>query len=293
MTNFENGFRPGMDIRQTWVRLYGSDGKLIRTNEVSLPGAEQVSLFDASVSRSGLEAIAVQGVNADGKFAGAIVLFDRPGPPKLVIRTNPFIPDEVAVAPDGFIWIAGTVPEIEYGPATNAQKRDLCVLQKYGPEGALVGSFLRRSTFDKKVRPWSNNRGGNASIRASASGVGIYVPHDDGFGEWIELSLAGDFKGRWSMAAPSADFRAGTMGFTDSGSVYANWGSTSEPGPLVGNYRLNKVTSAWDRVADPPWRSPDGQPMGSNFVGTDGNLLVFATGSKSATQVFWFQEPPK
>jgi hypothetical protein len=293
----ENGFHPEIAIGQTWVRLYDPNGTLVQTNEVSLPGAESVDVIDASASRKGLTAVVAWAVNAQGARVGTIVLFDGPGPPSLVIRTGLFSPDLIAIAPDGFIWIAGmdrltdSMGNVQIPPE---QMRDLYVLQKYTPDGVLVGSFLKRSNFDAKVYPWLGTKGGATSLRASASGVGLYVAHEDASGEWVELSLAGDFKGRWAMPAPAKDLSLSTVGFTDSGSVYADWYSyTFKPDPAVGSYRLNKSTSAWERLEDPVDGVPASlHPIKPIFTGTDGDLLVFRT-SHTPSQMVWFKEPPK
>src|SRR5258708_5150212 len=208
-TPFLNGFRPEWEYKQTWVRLYDSKGTMIRKNEVSLPGAELVSIINVSVSRSGMEAVAASALNSDGAEAGIIVLFDQPGPPRLVIRTNPFIAALVAIDPEGFIWIAGTDPGVEFGRPLSGptrphvpleEKQGLCVLQKYTASGVLVGNFLKRSTFDSNVYPWNSTNRGGAALRASTSGVGLFVPHAYGSGEWVELSLTGDVTGRWTVA---------------------------------------------------------------------------------------------
>jgi hypothetical protein len=303
---FENGFQADHDAHanQAIVPLFDSTGGLVRTNEVVLPGAESFYVADVSVSRSGRVAVVARAANREGGYVGTLLLFEQPGPPKLVIRTNPLIGWCVAIAPDGFTWVAGIIPEAEYGQPspqggiktpTPEEMDRLYVLQRYSPEGVLVGSFLKRTNFSLQVRPWFGEKGGTR-LRASASRIGLYVSHDDGSGEWIELSLAGDFKGRWAVPAPAKSLGVFTFGFTDGGSVYSEWVLAGRPpgAPGEGTYRLNKATSTWDRLAPIVARTVSGVPPLVGFrpylIGTDGDLLVFKT-SFRPSEIVWFKEP--
>jgi len=292
---FLNGFRPEWSFKEAGVRLYDSNGKMVRSNEVSLPGAESVSITDVAVSRGGLEAVAASAVNADGAVAALLVLFDGPGVPRVVVRTNPFVVVLVAISPDGSIWACGYDPGIEFGrplsgpirkerTAEDEQKRFL--LQKYSPDGVLLGNFVKRTTFDEKVLPWTG------LLRASASGLGLFAPHRDGSGEWVELSLNGDFKGRWILPALAEGVGMTQFSFSDAGFVYCEGHDRNNGLTPVGAYRLDKSTSTWDPVKDPDVTSPGTRLNRTEFFGTDGDLLIFRT-SHSPSQVVWFQEPSK
>jgi hypothetical protein len=248
---FENGFDVDQVPSENRLRIYNSGGRLVRINDVVVPGAETTSILDASVSKEGLVAVVAYSADSQGTRLGTISLFDQSGPAKLVIRTNPFLPTMVDVAPDGFIWVGGWVPEVENGartasgfrPADPGDKERQCVLRRYSPEGVLTGSFLKRSDFDRPVHPWHNGPRGTTALRSSASGIGLYVAHDDGSGEWVELSLAGDFKGRWTIPSPAELLGTTSITFMDSGSAYAQWSAGPKGGrvPGEGAYRLNKT----------------------------------------------------
>jgi hypothetical protein len=307
---FENGFDVDLVLRENRVQLYDSAGRLVRINDVVVPGAETTSVLDASVSKEGLVAVAAYSADSQGARVGTISLFDQSGPAKLVIRTNPFIPTMVDIAADGFIWVAGWIPEVENGVRVpNAgirpdpvAKEQQCVLERYSPEGVLKGSFLKRSNFDRHVYPWRNGPGGDSALRFSASGIGLYVAHDDGSGEWVELSLAGDFKGRWTIPPPAEGLSANSITFTDSGSAYAQWSlvGRAKAGrvPGEGTYRLNKITSKWERLSDIPTpRTSAGGGSFDNFfthlLGADGDSLVFATRRGQTGGMLWFKEPAR
>src|SRR5580658_9851523 len=96
MASFQNGFLPEIPLHETLVRFYDSDGKLVRTNETKLLGAERTAVQDVSVSRSGLLAVAAEAVDSAGKVATAILLFDQPGQAKWIVRINPFDAAKIA-----------------------------------------------------------------------------------------------------------------------------------------------------------------------------------------------------
>jgi hypothetical protein len=308
---FENGFEVDLVFRENRVQLYDSAGRLVRTNDVVVPGAETTSVLDASVSKEGLVAVVAYSADSQGARVGTISLFDQSGPAKLVIRTNPFVPTMVDFAPDGFIWVVGWIPEIENGvripsagirPANPEDKERQCVLERYSPEGVLAGSFLKRSNFDRQVYPWRNGPGGTTALRFSASGIGLYVAHDDGSGEWVELSLAGDFKGRWTIPPPAEGLSANSITFTDSGSAYARWSLVGRANagrvPGEGTYRLNKTTSRWERLSDiPAPRTSSSAGSFDNFftylLGADGDSLVFASRRGQTAGMLWFKEPAR
>ncbi len=288
---FENGYRPEHLSNQNMVSLYDSNGQLVRTSDVSVPGAE-VKVWDVSVSKSGATAVVAWAVSGDGVVAGMLMVFDRPGPPRFVVRTNPFLPQLVAIAPNGEIWVGGT-DQVALNPRALAETKveDLWILQKFDANGHFVGNYLKRSS-DRRFLPWTaTSAGGVAALRASVAGVGLYSPHEDGSGEWNELTFAGETKGRWHVPAPATGIGVLFLALTDSGSVYTDWKGSSS---AAGTYRLNKTTKAWDRVQNPDPRPVMGiQPtpgFGSYFIGTDGNLLVFDT-SRSPRLVLWFEEP--
>ncbi len=292
---FENGYRPEHRLNQTQVRLYDSSGRLVRTNEVEAPGAE-VRVVDMSVNKRGATAVVAFAVSGDGAMAGLLLLFDRQGPPRFMVRTNPFLPALVAITPEGEIWIGG-IDQLVLNTRALAETKveDLWILQKYDANGHFVRNYLRASS-DRRFLPWTaTSAGGMACLRASASSVGLYSPHEDGSGEWNELTFSGEIQGRWQAPPPSKDVGVHALSLTDSGSVYADWRGFHSA-PASGTYRLNKTTNAWDRVENPEPRPVMGlrptSGWGSQFIGTDGNFLVFDT-SRSPRLVLWFEEPTR
>lgn len=291
LTPFHNGFRPQWERERTSIHLYDTSGKMVRDNDLLLTGVESFTIQNVAVSRSGLVAAAVQAVNSDGAIASAIALFEKPGAPERIIRTNPFIVSNVTIANDGSVWVLGGDPKLEHAikhtAATLAKKAQLCILQKYGPDGLLAGEFLKRSSFGETRTP------GQGKPLALPNGIGLLLGHDgDSVWEWLELSLAGDLLDRWKLPAVSGRLHLERVSVTDSGAVYGLWWSnTSVPG--VGAYRMNKITHAWDRLTEPTIEARFGRRLNRpEFMGTDGNLLAF-TISRQPAQVIWLREPEK
>lgn len=276
----ENGFIAVLDRGpDSRVLLYGSRGSIERTHSLSVPDSVKMNPRSVSISRQGLLAVATAALKSDGTTASLILLFNKPGPPSRVVRTDPFAVFRVALAPDGYLWGFGKDLEAE------SRGSDYPVFQKFTPEGRLVGQFVMRSTFPSRLHPaLHGGRGsGFCEFRATRNGVGAYIPHER---EWIELDNSGNLVGRWKPPAPwgATGGEVEAVAFTDSGSVYAHW--------FIGSRRvlclLDRSAGVWEPIEGTDYQLGGALPLGVLLLGNDGNQLVFqGTGRK----LLWFDEP--
>lgn len=262
------------------VLLYGSRGTTERTHDLALPDSLKTNATSVSISRQGVLAVAASALRSDGTTASLILLFDKPGSPSRVIRTDPFAAYRVALAPDGYLWAFGRDRDAE------SHGKDYPVFQKLTPDGRVIGQFVMRSTFPNTLyHPalHGGRRGGLCELRATRNGVGAYIPNER---EWIELDNSGSIVGRWKPPAPwgASDGMVEAVAFTDSGSVYTHW--------LIGSRRvlclLDRAAGVWEPVEGTDYQLGGPLPLPVLLLGSDGNQLVFqGTGRK----LLWFEEP--
>ncbi len=266
----------------------------MRTNDLRIPDAADVRPWDMSIARTGLLAVSAGALNHDGSKASLIMLFEDAGPPKRVIRTDPFVPIRITLSHDGHIWALGWNPSAEKTvpwPGTHSRfpPKDYGVFQKYSLDGRLVGEYVMRSSLPIEPLPHATARGELCGIRASATSVGADVPAAD---EWMGIpnkgggEISGQKITRTSGKAddpPTLDYLA----VTDSGGVYGAWSSG------VGStlYVLNRETGEWDLVAGSATARGNSFRL-VHFLGSDGNRLVFKGGPVADFKsVVWFDQP--
>ncbi len=289
----ENGFCLVHDNDSPRILIYDSSGLLLRSNDLQAPGFSDVSPWDMTISRSGLLAASAGAVSSDGRTSSFILLFDQSGPPKTVIRTDPFVALRIVLSHDGFVWALGVDPDKEdrvpwpgaswaRGPRT-----DYSVFRRYTLEGRPAGEFIARSSLPQNPRPHESSREALAVLRASETGIGAYIPASR---EWVDLKNNGEEIGRFTVPPPlppHPELNASEFGVTDSGGVYAFWCLRSE----CSLYQLNRLERRWDPIEGSARRT--GPPLRIfGFLGSDGNRLLFKGGPVADFQsVVWFNEP--
>ncbi|GEM_PF-4189245 len=289
----ENGFCLVHDLSAPTITIYRSNGTVLRTNDLGVPGSVDIHPMDMSISRSGLLAASAGALNADGSRASLIMLFTQPGPPSVVIRTDPFVPIRIVLSQDGHVWALGWNPGAEANVPwpgtlpTRGPQKDYGVFQEYTLDGQLAGEFVMRSTLPRQPLPHAIAEGSLCALRASATSIGAYVPASR---EWIEIQNNGNGVSRLSVQPPSSTSakaaRLGHLAITDSGSIYANW--SVNPTTL---YVLNRGTATWQPISGTsPMVTPEFTLR--DFIGCDGNLLLFKGGPvPDSKSVVWFNEP--
>jgi len=276
----ENGFIAVFDLNDSpRVLVYGRTGLLERAHDLALPDTLRFSPNDVSVSANGLVAVAGSAVSAEGAVASVIFLFQKPGPPTRVIRTNPFDPIRIALSRDGHLWVFGRDPQAE------KRREDYPVFQRYTLDGRLTGQFVMRSTFPSRTHPamHGGRNGGVSCLRAARQGIGAYTAVER---EWIELDGGGSLVGRWKPRPPlgASDCSVERVAVTDSGSVYAQL--------LLGSRRvlcrLDRSGEVWEPIDGTDYELKGPIPVATQLFGVDGDQLVYRGPTR---ELLWFDEP--
>jgi hypothetical protein len=263
------------------VLLFDRSGHLERTNELTVPDAVRIHIGDAAVSPQGVVAVQEGAARSDGTWVSMIVIFNKPGAPSLIIRTNPYGAGRLAFSPDGSLWA------LVWNREAEDRGEDYGIFRKYMPDGRIAGQFVMRSTFPIRGNPATDGlgpRGGFSYLRATRNAVGAYLPL---VGEWIELDNSGKLLGRWQTKAPSsaADSYVAVVGFTASGSVYAQLEADGAKRVLC---RLDKSSGFWEPIGGSEYQVGRFSPIPPFFYGADGNQLVFGGAERG---LVWFDEP--
>ncbi len=122
--------------------LYAFDGNGVRLARIALqiPGADRVLVAAYKRSAGGGYALAGSASSRQGAAATWLALISPQGEQRL-IRLSPFYPFEVAIAPDGSVWVAGEDGSDPHGAPNE-------VLRRFSPRGAELGRYLPRATLE-------------------------------------------------------------------------------------------------------------------------------------------------
>ena len=141
-----------------------------------------------------------------------------------------------------------------------------------------TGAYLPRSLFARGLEPgaeeWQERRITVTSDRVGIEAISENVSNQR---EWVELDLNGVLKGRWKL---SADGEFPGVVLTADNQAYVRRTDRETRSSLV--FRLNRSTSAWERVDVP----------GRELYGADGDKLVFAQWPDGIMHLSWYPQPP-
>lgn len=243
------------------VRIFDSDGRLTVSITLSIPQADWVLINRAAHGSGG--SIAMCGLTKDAHehSAGFLALAGAGGQIQTLIRTDPFIPASVVVAPDGSIWAVGT----EFDSASQTLRAsDKGVIRHFDGSGKPLADFLPQSSLNRR-----NILVGPNGLVANSSRVGWY----EGIG------AAGYFEvvnGKVEQY-PAIDVTR-VQGVTVSGLTISEDGRVFVTRSLHGNnpqlYSLDRHARSWISLKTPE----TGTPAATGWLlGGSGNILVFKT----------------
>ncbi|HYG97844.1 MAG TPA: hypothetical protein VD837_01845 [Terriglobales bacterium] len=245
------------------------------TNPVSatiwFPNSRRVVLLDASVTESGSILASGYSVHEDGRIAHFIARTDQAGKVEQVIRTTPFVADNVCSTNDGGVWAFGHDRDVE----NKVTQHDYTILRKFTFENGEDVSFLKKSDFPGRFAVWMN--GGTSKpfyMRCTRDKVAVYSGMA---GEYIELRLPTMKVHRWRL--PDLG-NAQMTGFavTKSGIAHASFNSAASKEGMLGIFRLHTddATGLASWVPIPGSIKKYGEPDAINvLLGTEGDDLVF------------------
>ncbi len=194
------------------------------------------------------------------------------GQTQRMIRTEPYFPYEVAVAPDGTIWTLG-FEMVNLNLKDPAVNKEAHVLRHFDRGGNLIGSAFPQSQFNH----YQQFRLDQGLLVANRDRLGWYGPRE-GEATYTEISLDTMTMKQYSGSAGDASkfYLAEGLALTDSGtaSICIDYHSPS----ARTNYVLDRTSSKWLPVSVPLMGGFKFTPA---LIGSDGDSLVFKYGRES------------
>jgi hypothetical protein len=234
--------------------------------EFSIPEAAEIIVWNLAGSADGTVVVGGTAVGGDSQGSGFVGIIPPDRSRKTVVRTYPFIPYAVTVAPDGVIWAAGW--------NVGAKGRDYSVLARFDSSGRLLSSRVMNV---KGTRP-ANDASYASTLRSSGDRVGWLTA---GL-EYVEFKLDGQEAGRFAGPPWIADnpLRA-TIALRNDDEVIA-------AAHIVGNsmWALDRAKRSWSPV------QVSGGPLGARATtyGFDGDdLMVGLPGAANGNSIVRFR----
>ena len=253
------------------VRIFDSGGKLTSVIPVTIPESDWIGVRGAAHGLNGVTAICGYAKDRNAHAAGfiALALNSNDGTLQRVIRTEPYWPSAVTIAPDGSIWTKGA--EFE-GFKQTYSKTDNGILRHFDPSGRVIGSFLPQSTLSR-----GEMFRGIDQMASNARRVGWYVGR--GAKAYFEV-----VKDRLETYPPLAQDESrheqiSGLAITGDGHVFI----TKSDGSASRLYVLNRESRTWDPVVPPEGGSP---PATGWLMGGSGNNIVLRTTEPSRLRRF-------
>jgi hypothetical protein len=230
------------------ARRFGPTGQSLPIR-IDLADASGINVYSGAVlDRGGRAAFTALAVSNDGRPAALLIVTGANGTIERIIRTNPYLMMQVAVAGDGSIWGLGYNCEIGAGLSTAE------VIHRYREDGTVLGRYVSRREIEARGGPRSHPAlsvtYGTAAIVASNDRVGAFLPEAS---LWIEFSLDGALLNKATVAAPSPavenseEFFQGVY-MTSDHRVLA----VSRSGPKTRLLDLDRDSQAWRLHTTPP-----------------------------------------
>jgi hypothetical protein len=250
------------------------EGRDHRAFPFVIPGARSMLIYDWDRGRDGTIGISGSTADSEGRAATFLAWISADGSNSQVIRTSPYRPAMVAVAPDGTLWTVGgefaTKPTGGMGPTLVP---NVGVIRHFDRTGQTLESFVPQVTVKN---PLSLLRSRN-TFRASEDRIAWYSAE----GRFVEISLAGRLLTDISVQLPTDRAMNDSTGFalTNDGEVFLSsqysdgngGGVVTRP---VGVYILDRSTQAWKPVLQEQGSGIAAQSRLGYICGVDGRNLV-------------------
>ncbi|HEX3684616.1 MAG TPA: hypothetical protein VHU83_18915 [Bryobacteraceae bacterium] len=232
------------------------DGSISSTWNFSIPDTSQLWVFGYDRDPAGDLVAAGEAYSYDGRLAPFIAIKPAKSGEVQIIRTYPYWPALLAVAPDGTIWTAGD--EMNYERTYVGVNRNGDAIRHFDRTGKLLGSGVPGLT----VHPvWRSHDG---YLVATNERVGWYGPIK-GAGTYVELptSHPSDYKVYPGLGDKKGE--ADGFALTDSGKAFV----THYAQEKQTTYLLDHVSGQWNEVS-----FPGGDPR-MRLEGSEKETLVF------------------
>ncbi len=163
--------------------IWASSSAGIEDLRFTIPGAGQLIIWSVAASGDHTIAIAGTAVGGDSQGSGFIAIIPPDRSKKMVVRTAPYIPRAIAIAPDRVIWTVGWDKE--------DGKRIFNVLKRFSPAGALL------SSGHLAVKPIPGASISDVAYASALRCSGDRVGWLTGASEYLEFSFDGREIGRF------------------------------------------------------------------------------------------------
>lgn len=227
---------------------YGQDGQVLFNLPFQIPEAARRNVYSFARGAEGTLAACGLAYAADGRYAPYLAWISADGTQQKVIRTAPYFPFLVAVAPDGTLWTVGR--ELNSDMGENGVNRDAGTLRHYDREGRLLESYLPRSGFKDPVV-----LGSNGHLAVSRDRVGWLCENAERTegSAYIEVSTQREVTRYPVPAIPASTSPVAmysSMGMTLDGEVFVVTDSVNkqEGAPIL---TLDRAAGAWRKAALP------------------------------------------
>jgi len=237
------------------VFVYDRRGAKVFETSLALEGANEVFVRSTAASRDGKFAFLGTAVSITGARVGFVAFLDPAGRLINVVRPDKFYPQHSCFAPDGTLWVAGTV-----GREKGRAEEDHNILRAYSSEGKLKFSLLPRSSFaaaslDQLESPHPAVDGRTLSALAANDKVVVFL--SAAFQEIISVTLDGKVILRRATELPSYDFITGFAVGTDGRTVISSEKQTINHNTKEGEFafhRFDPLTGSWGKLYSRPMR---------------------------------------
>jgi hypothetical protein len=278
--NFSNGTIPvpkwsngaviaieGQTTLAPTLHVFDSRGNYLRTVPFSLDGATWLLVRGYSSGPDGTIALCGQAKDAQGQVEHFLAILppDPAAAPKIV-RTYPYSPASVAIAPDGTIWTMG----IEYQPIPGKMlggkiRPQADVLRHFDHEGNQIGAFIPQASVGRLQGALSN--------LAAASGRSGWYP--GGGNSYVEIASDGSVHQYPSLTLGPGENVNG-LAITENGAVFLSAINSREGTERV--FQLDRPQRTWEPVH---------LALPGPVVGANGNTVAIAVSGGSMSIEFF------
>ena len=234
------------------------DGSISSTWNFSIPETSHLWVHGYDRDPAGDLVAAGRAYSSDGKLAPFIAIKAAKSEEVQLVRTYPYWPALLAVAPDGTIWTAGYEMTYERTYTGDGVNRNADAIRHFDRTGKLLGSGVPGLTVHPRWRT------GDGYLVATSERVGWYAPIK-GAGTYVELPAThpSDYK----VYPGFGDEKGEADGFalTDSGKAFV----THHAHDKQTTYLLDRASGQWSEVS-----FPGGDPR-MRLEGSEKETLVF------------------
>jgi hypothetical protein len=258
---------------------FNHDGRQVFQAGFFIPGASNTAVDGFARGADGTVALCGRSYASDGRGAPFIAWISADGNSQQVIRTEPYSPRVIAVAPDGTLWTVGKELNSD-GSEKSGVNLDAGVVRHFDRTGKSLGTFIPRSSIQD-----STHLTNQQSLLAAAADRAGWLHFDrSNRGAYVEISSDGNIATYPMPQTQAKGMRFGGIAFTDSGDVFAEV-DNPDGNSNFSLFALNRSAGQWLPVRIPA------SGRWALLLGGSGNELAFTYGPGSSYSTIHFFVP--